>query len=174
MEKKKITLIVLIIIFVFLWGWNLKPKKVKKYEETNQQNIIEEKEIIGGIDLRKIENNFSEIRKKIDELKVNKPEKINILKNPLKSWIVKKEVEKIIKKEEQIKEEQIKIEKPDFKISGIVYDKEKPYVILNNEIKEEGNEIGNFIIQKIYPEKIILKDKNENFFTINFDFEKGE
>ncbi|MFN4227962.1 MAG: hypothetical protein ACK4F0_07495 [Candidatus Ratteibacteria bacterium] len=171
MEKKKAVLVILTLILVILWGWQLKPKKTKISEKMNEQNIIEEKEIIGGIDLRQIENNFSEIRKKIDEFKLSKPEKIKILKNPLKSYIIKKEENgKIIKEPEK----PIKVEQPDFTISGIVYDEKKPYVILNDEIKQEGSKIGDFEILKIYPEKIILKDKNENFFTINFEFEKGE
>ncbi|MCM8785454.1 MAG: hypothetical protein NC827_01670 [Candidatus Omnitrophica bacterium] len=169
MEKKKITLAILILFFVFTWGWQLKPKRGKISKKIDDQNVIVEKETIGGIDLREIENNFSEIKKKIDEFKLSKLEKIKITKDPLKEWVIKKGPEIIVKEIE--KKEPIK---PDFKISGIVYDKKNPYVIINNEIKEEGEKISNFIIQKIYPEKIILKDEMENFFILDFEFEKGE
>lgn len=167
MERKKILLIFLIIIFILVWGWQLKPKK-KKINKNILEETIVEKEIIGGIDLKKIEENYSEIKKKITEFENNinsKKEKVVISKNPLKAWIVKKEYKK---------EEEIEVKKqPDFKVSGIVYDKKRPYVIIDGEVKEEGDEISGFIIQKIYSEKIVLKDKYGNFFTLNFEYEKG-
>lgn len=167
MERKRVLLLVLIVIFVILWAWQLKPKK--KINKQMIEPLVEEKEIIAGVDLRKIEENFSEIKKKMGEFENNKIEKIVISKNPLKPWIIKKEPEKIVK-EEKKKEP----EKPDFKILGIVYDNKKSYVVINDEVKEEGETIGNFVLQKIYPDKIIVKDKDENFFILNFELEKGE
>lgn len=173
MERKKVLLLVLIVIFIILWGWQLIPKK--KINKEIAEPLFEEKEIIAGIDLRKIEENFSEIKKKISGFENNKIEKIVISKNPLKPWIIKKEPEKIIKEEEKVKKEEEKEpEKPNFKILGIVYDNKKSYVVINDEVKGEGEMIGNFVIQKIYPDKIIVKDKDKNFFTLNFEFEKGE
>ncbi|MCM8807224.1 MAG: hypothetical protein NC926_04620 [Candidatus Omnitrophica bacterium] len=163
MERKKLTLLVLTIVLILLWAWQLKPKKKK----INIEPVIEEKEIIAGINLREIEENFSEIKKKIVEIEnINKANigKITIQKNPLKPWILRKE---------SLTKEEKEPEKPNFKISGIVQGSKKSYVIIDNEVKEEGETIGNFIIFKIYPEKVILKDMTGNFFTLNFEFEQG-
>ncbi|MCX7917342.1 MAG: hypothetical protein N2589_04365 [bacterium] len=176
MEKQKIIFIVALIVFIISWGWQLRPKKLieKKVRETE----IEERGVIGGVDIRKIEENFYNIRKKVEEFETGsalKEKKITLLKNPLKSWIIKKE-EKIIEKpkEEIVVKPKETFEKPNFKISGIVYDKEQPYVIINNEVKKQGEEIGDFIIEKILEEKIILRDNDGNFFTLIFAYEKGE
>lgn len=173
MGRKKIFLLFLVLIFIFLWGRQLIPRK-KNYKKMTEP-LIEEKETIAGINIRKVEENISEIKKKISEFENNITlnEKFIISKNPLKPWITKKEPEKITKEEfvSIIKSEP---QKPNFQISGIVYSDKKPYVIINNEVKEEGEKILDFIIQKIYPDKIILKDKDENFFTLDFNFEKGE
>ncbi|MCM8804800.1 MAG: hypothetical protein NC833_06065 [Candidatus Omnitrophica bacterium] len=170
MERKKILLLFLTLIFILSWGWQLILKK--KRDKKMTEPLVEEKEIIWGIDLRKIEENFSEVKKKMDEFENNinfKRGKITISKNPLRPYLIKKQPEKIIKEEEKKQPE-----KPNFKILGIVYDNKKPYVVINDEVKEEGEMIGNFVLQKIYPDKIVVKDKDENFFTLNFEFEKGE
>ncbi|MGB9642473.1 MAG: SPOR domain-containing protein [Candidatus Ratteibacteria bacterium] len=52
---------------------------------------------------------------------------------------------------------------PDFKISGIVYDKEKPMVILDDEIKAEKETKSGYTVEKILPDRVILKYKDKQF-----------
>jgi len=167
-QKKIIRLIVLILVLIIAWSFALRPKKitVKNYEK-NQ--IIEEN--LGEIDLRKIEENFETAKKKLEEISKLEKSIINktfVLKDPLKPWLPEKKEDKILK------EEKVEPQKPNFYISGIVYDEKKPYVVINDEVKCEGEKIGNFIIQKINSDKIVVKDEFENYFVVKFEYEKGE
>jgi hypothetical protein len=47
-------------------------------------------------------------------------------------------------------------------------------VIINDEVKSEGEKVENFTIQKIYSDRIVVKDEFENYFVVKFDYEKGE
>lgn len=170
-QKKVLRLIVLVFILIMAWTWALKPKKIKVENVESKKEMPVEKSV-GGIDLRNIEENFSKVKKSLKEIREtfsHKVEKIEIRKDPLKPWIVKKKEENIVKEEKKVEPE-----KPDFFISGILYDRNKSFVIIGNEVKEEGENIGNFTIYKILPEKIIVKDKMGNFFEVFFTFEKGE
>jgi len=175
MEQKKILrLIILIFVLIIAWTFSLKPRKVKvknyKKIQTIEENLAE-------VDLRKIEENFETAKKKLNEIsKIEKPEinKIFVLKDPLKPWLPEKKKEEKIIKEEAKEEKKVEPQKPDFCISGIVYDEKKPYVIINDEVKGESERIGNFTIQKIYSDRIVVKDGFENYFVVKFDYEKGE
>lgn len=46
----------------------------------------------------------------------------------------------------------------DLKISGIIWDGIKPQAIINDQILEEGDSIGNLFIEKIQRQKVILFD----------------
>jgi len=169
-QKNVLRLIILIFVLIIAWSFALKPKKVtfKSYDKNQSAG-----ENSGEIDLRKIEENFEVARKRLDEIsKIEKPKinKIFVLKDPLRPWLPEK------KKEEKVVKEEKKVEpkKPDFYISGIVYDEKKPYVIINDEVKSEGEKIENFTIQKIYSDRIVVKDEFENYFVVKFDYEKGE
>ncbi|HOM27676.1 MAG TPA: hypothetical protein PKV21_09280, partial [bacterium] len=139
-NKNVLKLVILILILLIITGWQFKPKQ-KKMSKKENEGIFEEKEMIGGIDLRKIEENFKSIQNKIMQMENKdkielKYEKSKPLKNPLKSWLIKKESEKTVIPEIQ-EEKPISIiksepKKPDFKISGIVYDKKISYVIIND------------------------------------------
>jgi len=173
-QKKVLRFIILIFVLIIAWSFALKPKKVtvKSYDKNK---IIGENS--GEIDLRKIEENFETTKKKLDEItKIEKPKinKIFVLKDPLKPWLPEKKKEEKIIKEEVKEEKKIEPKQPDFYISGIVYDEKKPYVIINDEVKSEGERIGNFTIQKIYSDRIVVKDEFENYFVVKFDYEKGE
>ena len=169
MEKKKLVRLgFLILVLIIAWIFALKPKKivVKNIEKKETYN-----ESFGDIDLRKIEENFESAKKKLNEIEGIenlKIKKVYVLKDPLKVYLPEK------KKEEKIIEEKKEPKKPDFYISGIVYDEKIPYVIINDEVKKEGEKIGDFIIQKIYNDRIIVKDNDENIFVLNFNYEKGE
>ncbi len=169
MEKKKLVRLgFLILVLIIAWIFALKPKKivVKNIEKKETYN-----ESFGDIDLRKIEENFESAKKKLNEIEGIenlKIKKVYVLKDPLKVYLPEK------KKEEKIIEEKKEPKKPDFYISGIVYDEKIPYVIINDEVKKEGEKIGDFIIQKIYNDRIIVKDNDKNIFVLNFNYEKGE
>ncbi|MGC8976552.1 MAG: hypothetical protein ACP5OB_02900 [Candidatus Ratteibacteria bacterium] len=169
MEKKKLVRLgFLILVLIIAWIFALKPKKivVKNIEKKETYN-----ESFGDIDLRKIEEDFESTKKKLNEIEGIenlKIKKVYVLKDPLKVYLPEK------KKEEKIIEEKKEPKKPDFYISGIVYDEKIPYVIINDEVKKEGEKIGDFIIQKIYNDRIIVKDNDKNIFVLNFNYEKGE
>jgi len=169
-QKNVLRLIILIFVLIIAWSFALRPKKVTFKSYNKNQSTGENS---GEIDLRKIEENFETTKKKLDEItKIEKPKinKIFVLKDPLRPWLPeKKKEEKIIKEEKKIEPK-----KPDFYISGIVYDEKKPYVIINDEVKSEGEKIENFTIQKIYSDRIVVKDEFENYFVVKFDYEKGE
>jgi hypothetical protein len=171
MEQKKRILVLIILVFVLIVVWVsvLKPKKsIKNYKKGQ----ISEKSF-SDIDVKKIEENFEIIKRKFDEISEMEKLKLNkvfVLKDPLKAWLPEKNIEGKILKEEKKQE----VQPPNFYISGIVYDEKKPYVIIDDEIKSEGEIIGNFIIQKIYEDRIVVKDEAENYFVLKFDYEKGE
>ncbi|MCM8828994.1 MAG: SPOR domain-containing protein, partial [Candidatus Omnitrophica bacterium] len=55
------------------------------------------------------------------------------------------------------------IASPDFKISGILYDKEKPMVIIDDEVKSENEIKSGYIIYRIFADRVILKRENKEF-----------
>ena len=46
----------------------------------------------------------------------------------------------------------------DLEISGIIWDELKPRTIINGQILEEGDRIGNLLVEKIEKQKVILSD----------------
>lgn len=49
------------------------------------------------------------------------------------------------------------------KLSGIIFSKDEKVAIVNGEIVKEGDYIGNYIIDKIEENKVVLKKGDEKF-----------
>ncbi|HON05859.1 MAG TPA: SPOR domain-containing protein [Candidatus Ratteibacteria bacterium] len=52
---------------------------------------------------------------------------------------------------------------PDFKISGIVYDKNRPMIVIDDEVKAENETKSGYTISKILPDRVVLKYKDKTF-----------
>ncbi|MCM8788668.1 MAG: SPOR domain-containing protein, partial [Candidatus Omnitrophica bacterium] len=55
------------------------------------------------------------------------------------------------------------ISTPDFKVSGILYDKEKPMVIIDDEVKSENEIKSGYTIYRILADRVILRRENKEF-----------
>jgi len=74
--------------------------------------------------------------------------------------------EKVITEgEEKVIKPIIVEEPPNFNITGIVYSKEKSYILVNERIIKNGDEIDGFILKEIYPEYVIFK-KNGKYYRM--------
>jgi len=52
-------------------------------------------------------------------------------------------------------------EPPNFKITGIIYSKNKSYILVEEKILKEGDEIDGFILKKVYPDYVIFEKKGK-------------
>lgn len=168
MEKKNkktlILLIVLLIIFIFTLTRALKVSKPKTIT-VSQNNIgqeIQQEKIASKnnedlFDFQEIDASLSKLQsivKNIDEQ--SSQTSIEIRKNPFKQTS-----EKIINSGSILRQDYVS--EPDFKISGILYDKEKPMVIIDNEVKSENETKSGYSIYKIFSDRVILKKQDREF-----------
>ncbi len=58
-------------------------------------------------------------------------------------------------------EEYRQLEQPiDINLSGIIWDNHRPLAVLNNMIVAEGDTIDNLLVIDIYPEEVLVQQKN--------------
>jgi len=80
-------------------------------------------------------------------------------RNPFEFKEEKMIEEKVIKEK---KFESIIIEEPpNFKVSGILYSKNKSLILVGEKIFKEGDEIDGFLLKKIYPDYIIFEKRGK-------------
>lgn len=56
----------------------------------------------------------------------------------------------------------------DLKLAGILWDKEKPQAIINNEVVNVGNSVGNYSVAEIRQYSVVLTD-GSNVFELKLD-----
>jgi len=64
-------------------------------------------------------------------------------------------------------------EPPDFKVNGIIYSKDKSYILVGEKIFKEGDEINGFVLKKIYPDYVIF-EKNGKLYKLTTEAENVE
>lgn len=57
----------------------------------------------------------------------------------------------------------------DFNLSSIIYSPKRSYVVIDGEIRQEGDIIGNYRILQIEPEAVILKDFLEKEYVLKLE-----
>jgi len=171
--KKKILrsgIFIVLLSIIFFSGLkekeNVNAEEQKTKEEKLDINLKQAEEHFTGI--KKTTKNIEEM-KKIPELKITKKDPFT----PIKRKIDIKNPDKIIKDEEENgSSTERNIEKEiKFVVSGIIYDEQKPIVIIDDNVKSEGEYIDDYQIYKISPDSVLLKDGN-NFYQIKINFEE--
>ena len=81
------------------------------------------------------------------------------------------------KEEKVIKEKKFESiiidEPPDFKVNGIIYSKDKSYILVGEKIFKERDEINGFVLKKIYPDYVIF-EKNGKLYKLTTEAENVE
>jgi len=49
-----------------------------------------------------------------------------------------------------------------YQLSGIIFDQEKPFAIINGQVVKESDRIGNYSVESISQDKVELADLNDN------------
>jgi len=160
-RRKVIVLVILSIILVISWIIVLKPTKKKKNRikiNISMDENISEEPVFGGINIREVERSISEVKDKIEEISKRKGKsiRISLRRNPFYPLVKKKEPEKKEKKEEEII--------PDFVISGILYDEEKPMAIINDKVVSEGDFIFGWEVVDIEKGSVLIGRGNKFFY----------
>jgi len=109
-----------------------------------------------GIDLNQIESNIQKLRKNVAEVENRKGiSDVRLKRDPFATLI--------IPQKQKITEEEKKKERPSLTLYGIVSDGNRALAIINNEVKGEGEMMGEFKILKIKDEYVLLKYGDEIF-----------
>lgn len=173
MEKKNkktlIILFILLVIFIFTLARALKPVKPRTITVTQgegKQEIIpvgekpSYKEEV--FDFQQIDMSVSKLQSIAKSLEQQEEQFVVIetKKNPfqVKSSVIagkSPDTVSILRQDY--------VEAPDFRISGIVYDRYKPMVIIDDEIKAESETKDGYTIKKILADRIILRRENKEF-----------
>ncbi len=170
-KKTVIFLFVLFLIFIFTLVRALKPVKPKTIviaPEGSNQQIVQQSEVSSKnkdeiFDIQQIDMSINRLQTIVKNIEEQQMQTIVIEpgKNPFRY------PEKGTTENHQISTGSILrqdyVSVPDFKISGIVYDKEKPMVIIDNEVKVENEIKSGYMIYKILADRVILKKENREF-----------
>ncbi|MCM8815680.1 MAG: SPOR domain-containing protein [Candidatus Omnitrophica bacterium] len=175
MEKKNkraiVALFVLILIFIFTLVRALKPAKprtvVINTGESTQNVIIDQQGLSQTkddkvFDFQQVDVSLSKLLSIIKHIEEQEKQAITIetTKNPFRqpnTLTVKmpSEPSSILKQDYA--------SAPDFRISGILYDKDKPMVIIDDEVKMENEIKSGYTIYRIFADRIILRHDNKEY-----------
>ena len=106
---------------------------------------------VAGIDLNQIESNIQKLRKNVAEIENRKgASDVRLKRDPFATLIIP-EKKKIVEEKER----------PSLTLYGIVSDGNRTLAIIDNEVKGEGESIGDCRIYKITGEAVLLKYGDE-------------
>ena len=164
-EKKRILKIGILVILLFVIFFSTLTLKGKENASAEGQKNKEKRL---SVVLQEAEEHFAEVKKRTQDIdNMKKTPELNLVRkdpfNPIKRKIDVEKVEKIIREEEK--------KEITFLISGIVYDEQKPMVIIGDNVKCEGEYIEEYQIYKIFPDSILLKNGND-FYELKMNFEE--
>jgi len=119
-----------------------------------------------GVDVPKIEADLQKMRKRLDSFPSGASmENTRIKRDPFVSLITT-EKNQLPEMEEITKPEEESIIMPEFTISGILLGGEKLFVIIDNEVKAEGDFIKDYQILKIVDANKVLILHRDKIFTL--------
>jgi len=112
-------------------------------------------------EIKKDESSLTEyvnyINTKVNKLNVSK------MRDP---FVLKKKPVKLVEVKQSDKD-LLKQRRPDIDISGIVWDKNNPYAIINGDIYEIGDELGTYTVHTILDSMIVLSNDHD-IYSIQF------
>lgn len=120
----------------------------------------------GELDVMKIENNISELRKSLDALPdtgIRQNVYLKIRRDPFVSLIPAPGVRSGTGTAVTGGGEEKKTIIPGMHVSGIVFDSKLPLAIIGTEVKKEGESIGEFEVYRIEKDKVLIKHGEEIF-----------
>ncbi|HOL34339.1 MAG TPA: SPOR domain-containing protein [bacterium] len=172
-KKNVILLLVLLVIFIFTLVRALKPVKLKTITISSPDGKAEKINIQKGetssskqdriFSFQEIDQSISKVQSLVKSIEEeHRVSSVSVSRDPF----VKPGAKQISTGTRPSEYTSILVQEipaPDFKISGIVYDKEKPMVILDDEIKAENEIKSGYLVQKILPDRVILKYKDKQF-----------
>jgi len=168
-KKTLILLVVLLLIFVFTLTRALKPVKPKtitinpQNKEGEKNAVVQQSEKDELFSFEEIDTTIKKIQTLVKNIEESEKQvvKIETNKDPFQKPITKKyDVEKVQVSSILIPEVPVA---PDFKVSGIIYDKNRPMAIIDDEIKSEKEIKSGYTIEKILPDRVILSYKDKQF-----------
>lgn len=175
MEKKNnktlMLLFILILIFIFTLIRALKPAKPKTItvgqDEKLNEIVMTKQDVLSDksdkvFDFQQIDMSMAKLQSIIKNIEEQEKQTIAIEtnKNPFKQPGT--QPVKMTSATVSILEPNY-IPVPDFKISGIIYDKERPMAIIDDEVKAENEIKSGYKIHKILADRVILQRENKEF-----------
>ncbi|MCM8820845.1 MAG: hypothetical protein NC932_02715 [Candidatus Omnitrophica bacterium] len=113
---------------------------------------------ISNIDVNRIESDIKKLKKKVEETENNTGSSgVRLKKDPFATLIIPEQRSPIVKEDE--KEKVL----PDIVLFGIVSDGNKSLAIIGDEVKREGEFIGECEIYKIREENVLIKYRDKIF-----------
>ncbi|MCX7704836.1 MAG: hypothetical protein N2115_01075 [bacterium] len=167
-KKTLILLLILLLVFIFTFVRALKPVKPKTVGIAPNKSIQSEILSLSNeevFDFQQMDLSVSRLNSVIKSLEQQKEEDIvaiDVKRNP---FTVQQESKLIPGRTSETFSilRQDFVEAPDFKVSGIVYDKEKPMIIIGDEVKAENETKNGYTIKKILSDRVVLKRDNKEF-----------
>ncbi|GEM_PF-1672742 len=158
-SEKQLTGIMVFLTCFLLWVWSCAilwsgpvDKPVKSKTEPR-------------IDVDRIENDAKRLRKTVEELEnVVSGSGVRLKRDPFATLVIPEKISPIIAGEKTEKKEDKKKQiSSDIILHGIVSDGDTSLAIIGNEVKREGEFIGEYEIYKITGENVLIKYGDEIF-----------
>ncbi|MCM8758654.1 MAG: SPOR domain-containing protein [Candidatus Omnitrophica bacterium] len=165
-KKTLVLLFVLLLIFIFTLARALKPIKPRTITTTHREDI--EQQLLSQknedmFDFQQLDASISKLQSIVRNIEQEQSQIIVIetKKNSFRQMEARVQSGASSEPVSILRQDYVEI--PDFRISGIVYDKEKPMVVIDNEVKAENDTKDGYTIKKILADRVILKRDNKEF-----------
>jgi hypothetical protein len=155
-EKMRVNYIIFITVFFSCFILNC---IANAGDETSSVVTVAE-----DISIESVEDKLNRLKKSMNSLQYDtKCSDVSIKRDPFVSLIPDKKDGSNLKTTP--KEE--KIVRPDFSISGIIFNGRSSLAIIGDEVKQEGESIGEFEVYRIEKDRVFVRD-GKNMFTLLF------
>lgn len=173
-RTKKILVVVLGAVLVVTWVLVLRPKKKTEVKTVSGHPSAPSAVTVTGsvankagsaekIDMPKIESDLTRIESALAKMgaEENRGLTAEMPRDPFHPYVGGRSIVR-----EQAGQPAVVTETtdaPTFVVSGIVYDKEKPLAIIDEEVKTQDEVKAGYLIYRILPDRVLLKKKGQTF-----------
>ncbi len=143
-------ILVFFAAYVLLYGQSVNVEKLSDKQSSGKSSY-------GIIGVTAVEDNIKQLNKALESLPEGQArQNPRIRRDPFVPLMPV-----VTRSVDTGQEEKVAI--PEFDVSGIIFDSKAPTAIIGNEVKGEGEFIGEYQVYKIMEDKVLIKYKDEVF-----------